>query len=828
MPAARDPMSMFHRRLLLVGAGMVGGFLVLGGQVWRLAAVQGEEHRHAAESKLVDLSWERAARGRILDRKDRVIAQDRPSFSVCVEYRVLSGQWALRQAAEAARQVDRAAWRAMSAEQRQQRIDVLAPAFQEHVERMWERLASETGTPPDVLARSRDKIVGRVSTLAASIFDRRVSRDLDGRLSAGLEITEEAEARIVGANSGDVAEQRSPHVVLEAIPDAAGFELKRLARAGVEIRVPGIDRPVTVPMMPGLTVVDAGSREYPFERVTVEVDASSLPGPLKAERKVPVTVEGVAYHVIGRTSAGANADTEVMVDGKAGRTLGHRARRARRVDAESPAYEAAFADRALTPEGWGGLPTRVDRGRYEDTDAAGIGGVEESQEERLRGLRGVEVERLETGERVTLEPMSGQDVHLTLDVMLQARIQAIMSPDLGLAVAQRWQRPEQVSENPSVPDGSPLNGAAVVIEIDTGDILAMVSSPSMPRRLLRESPSAVFGDPMNAMVAVPWLDRTVGRPYPPGSIVKAILLNAAVKLGESNLDAPIDCTGHLYPNKPDQFRCWIFKDERFQTTHTARLGHALSAREALMVSCNIYFFTIGQRLGPTGIVQAYSMFGVGQPWNLGVGTEVVGILGPRGNPAGIGIGDATQMGIGQGPVAWTPLHAADAYATLGRGGVRIAPRVIAGASPEPVNLELDPRAVRAALDGLDAAVNEESGTGHHVDVAGERLVHFAGMPGLKVWGKTGTAQAPRILVKRDDPMGKPLFDQAIADPGLPESTRVLREGDHSWFVVLVGEAADGRPRYAISVMMEYAGSGGRVSGPIVAQIIRALKVEGYL
>jgi cell division protein FtsI/penicillin-binding protein 2 len=72
--------------------------------------------------------------------------------------------------------------------------------------------------------------------------------------------------------------------------------------------------------------------------------------------------------------------------------------------------------------------------------------------------------------------------------------------------------------------------------------------------------------------------------------------------------------------------------------------------------------------------------------------------------------------------------------------------------------------------------------------------------------------------------------EASKDPtfSLPAGTRALRWGDHSWFVVLVGTKAENRPRYAIAVMMEYSGSGGKVSGPIVNQIIHALIAEGYL
>ena len=138
------------------------------------------------------------------------------------------------------------------------------------------------------------------------------------------------------------------------------------------------------------------------------------------------------------------------------------------------------------------------------------------------------------------------------------------------------------------------------------------------------------------------------------------------------------------------------------------------------------------------------------------------------------------------------------------------------------------------------SVNDARGTGHHVDFpqadgSALRVEHFADLPNIKVWGKTGTAEAPRVYQSPGDPM----YDQSVepetiraesGDPTLafPSGKRVLRWGDHSWFVVLVGHASENRPLYAISVMMEYAGSGGKVSGPIVNQVIRALMTEGYL
>jgi cell division protein FtsI/penicillin-binding protein 2 len=375
----------------------------------------------------------------------------------------------------------------------------------------------------------------------------------------------------------------------------------------------------------------------------------------------------------------------------------------------------------------------------------------------------------------------------------------------------------------------------------------------MSRRVLKSHPDEIFKDPLNEEVNMPWLDRAIARPYPPGSIVKALILNGAVKFGRHNLDTPIDCTGHLFPDKPNEFRCWIYKDPRFRSTHTEKLGHPLSAPEGLMVSCNIYFFTLGQKLGPQGIIDTYSMFGLGQKMDLGLGIEYKGGIGVQGDGEGISIQDAIQMGIGQGPVTWTPLHAADAYATLARGGKRIRPHIVdEPSSRQTEDLGLDPRAIKEALEGLSMSVNDERGTGNHVDIPrpgggqDDRVFHFKDLPNIKVWGKTGTAQAPTIFTqatKKDPATGKevadPLYEKSIEaepireashDPKLqfPAGRRALRWGDHSWFVVLVGHQDDQKPLYAISVMMEYAGSGGKVSGPIVAQIIRALETEGYL
>jgi penicillin-binding protein 2 len=821
---------MFHRRLLLLAAAVVVSLVLLVGQLGRLTIVKGEELRAEAERRLVMWEWESTSRGRIVDRKGRVLAQDRPSFDVSVDYAVLDpemrGSWARAEAWRAARLANRSRWSTLSSEEKEQLLRPYLPVFAAHVERMWETVAEVSGVERERLEERRLEVIRRVNQQAESVLTRRLDRELRARLAAGEEVTSETEEQILRRIDQRLQTQTSPHVILARVADGVGIEFHKLAERRVVIGVPrpdGSEVEREVPLLPGLTVRHSGDREYPFDVVSVALDRSSLPGPMASAERQQIAVEGVAYHVLGRVLEGVNADRK-LGDGA---TLGHRERRRKRL-----AEDAAFAARVRTNEDISALPGALDRGHYQDSDMAGLGGVEETQEETLRGLRGLRVQELETKRTQRVEPEPGGDVHLTLDIMLQARVQAVMSADFGLAVAQAWHK----SDNPTVPVGTPLYGAAVVLDIDSGEVLAMVSTPTTSREELRERSSAVFGDPWNTTVRFPWVDRTVGYPYPPGSIAKAIVLVNAVKEGKLNLDVPIDCApGYLYPNRPDMYRCWIYK--QYNTTHNARLGHAPLAPEALMVSCNIYFFTLGQRLGSEGIVRTYQMFGLGEPLELGVGphTEAIGFLGIRAGgraasadrPGAVSVQDAAQMGIGQGPVSWTPMHAADAYATLGRGGVRIRPRLIAGGTPEARDLGLSARAVKEALDGLSLSVNDGRGTGHYVQIEdggqAERFKHF-NVSGVQVWGKTGTAEAPKIRVNQDHP----LWDIAAVDPDLPQGWRALRSGDHSWFVVLVGRAGEDRPRYAISVLMEYAGSGGKVSGPIVNQIIHALRSEGYL
>ncbi len=763
--------SMFQRRLILLMSGVLGVSAVMGAQALWLTAVEGESLLEQAEGKLVSERWTPTIRGRVLDRKGRVLAEDAPSFDVLVDYEVITGEQAYSDAARQARAENADEWPQLGRAARAELVERYLPAHSARWERMWEDLCRALEMDRGEVERRKTRIRRNVQRMAVSVWERWLEERRE-ELNRDRELGEEIEVTLSDVRK-PLAVQRQPHLLARGVSEQAGFDARRLSD-----------------LYGGIVVEHSGRRAYPASRAVVEVDPSHLPGPVREQitgltedpgeyEPISVRVEGVATHVLGWL------------------------REAQREDFESrPRKDPTTGE--------------VDRGHYQPGDSSGAQGIERVAESSLRGLRGRIVRHLDTGEEEIVEPDHGADVHLTIDAALQARVQAAMDPRIGLAQVQPWHfsvlRPRDY-EN-TLPDGTPLYGAAVVLEVDSGDILAMVSTPSFTLDQLYEDPESVFEDRVRA----PWVNKALAKPYPPGSIVKPMVLVDAVTTGIHPLNSTIRCDGYLLPNLPNNYRCWIWK--QYSSTHSSSLpaglideSGGLGGRVALGVSCNVYFQTLARQMGLSGILSMYRRYGVGRTYDLGVGDEYPGIAGGQTPEGRLMISHAILMGIGQGPVAWTPLHAADAYATLARGGLRLAPRLRTDERPRAEELIFDPAAVDEALAGLRESVNANFGTGHELrypDGTVEPI--FSDREGIEIVGKTGTAQAPHLLSE--------------PDPETGERT-VLRQGDHSWFVILAGER--GRPaKYAISVIMEYSGSGGRVSGPICNQIVQALVEEGYL
>jgi cell division protein FtsI/penicillin-binding protein 2 len=172
-------------------------------------------------------------------------------------------------------------------------------------------------------------------------------------------------------------------------------------------------------------------------------------------------------------------------------------------------------------------------------------------------------------------------------------------------------------------------------------------------------------------------------------------------------------------------------------------------------------------------------------------------------------------------VAWTPLQAAAAYADLARGGVHLPPTMIADedrSTPrQAVDLKLNQAAVAAALAGLDGVVNGADGTGRWLTSHSDPIFT---VPGVKIYGKSGTADPGGRWVDLGGERGKPDEGDLFLDSKVVD--------DHSWFVALVQPQGQSRPTHVIAVVVEYAGSGSKVAGPIVNQVLLAMKQEGYL
>ena len=822
--------SMFHRRLLLLLAAIVVPFTVLILQLSRLTLVRGEDLREQAEQRLTRKQWTPTVRGRILDRKGRILAIDKPSYSLAVDFRVITGEWANEQATLAARRSVGNSWFELNPDQRKELVATFHATYLNHLDHAWNTLANRLGVSREELDARRDRVImevgrkydaaarARVDAALREARERQDERtqDVIRPLISRTEVDDDVlSARITSALSraraaGDsfaevtlksldksvrqpIVEQRTAQVIATNIDDSRAFALDLLSQedATTDLSLLSNDtlaivdpsRIPEVPVVPGVKLIDSGDRVYPYENVQVEVDRSTLPSPLRSADSALITVEGVACHILGRVRD--------------------------RIFAEDAGNRREFLDRHPELGAKATLGSDTDRGSYREGDRVGDTGIEGSQENHLRGLRGMQIRHMETGHVETIDASKGRDITLTLDVMLQARVQAAMSTQLGLAMVQPWHGQESATQIP----GTPLNGAAVVLDIDTGDLLALVSTPTFTRERIKNEPDSVFKDPLN----LPYMNRAIAMPYPPGSIVKPLILAEAATQGLYRTNQRIGCEGHLLEDNPNMYRCWIFK--RFRMTHNEQLGGELSGDDAIMCSCNIFFYTLGRRLDVGGVVDSYKRFGVGRSFGLGIGIESQGHIGfiPKGGSKSPDDGsdlttpDAIMMGIGQGPVAWTPLHAANAYATLARRGVVYQPRIIMGdPRPEPKDLQLDQAAVDMALTGLSKSVNEQLGTGHHTRIGEVDELNF-NAKGVNLWGKTGTADAPDLFI---DP-----------DRGGPRAPYLAQEGDHSWFVILVGED---RPRYVVAVIVEYGGSGGKVSGPICNQIVHALKAEGYL
>ncbi|MFA7236469.1 MAG: penicillin-binding transpeptidase domain-containing protein, partial [Phycisphaeraceae bacterium] len=548
-----------------------------------------------------------------------------------------------------------------------------------------------------------------------------------------------------------IREQSQPHVLLPGVDPGVGLFFRKRED-----------------QLPGVHVIPGKRRDYPLEKFVVNVDLSHLPGPMKKDATLPIEVDALGGHLLGTMRDVWARDV-------------------------APAEGRPFRKSDGT----------IDLGGYLPGDSVGAGGVEQAEESVLRGTRGrVEIDRI-TGREIVDPAQPGRDVRISIDTHLQARIQAAMDPRVGLMAVQDWHN------NKELPVGTPLNGAVVVLEVDTGRILAMVSSPA------DETPVEGLGWPTE--FDFPQMNRPIAAIYPPGSTLKPIVYAIASRDGAIAPDQRFDCEGHFYPGKPNIFRCWGWRPAEGKY-----LRHGpLDPVAAIAQSCDIYFYNCGHALGPRKIIEGLHDFGFARKCDLGLPEEVSGILPSldKPNPKGRELSDQNAMllGIGQGPIAVPPMQVAAAHAALARGGYYLAPILFTDHQEQQQarDLHITPHEMNNILQGMYESANTAAGSGNHINFGNGISEKTLDLPDITVRSKTGTAEAPKLFIDADK-NGK-----------FNEGDTLVRSGDHSWYVCHVQRPGEERAAFVIVALVEYGGSGGRCSGPLVNQVLWAMRAEGY-
>ncbi len=458
------------------------------------------------------------------------------------------------------------------------------------------------------------------------------------------------------------------------------------------------------------------------------------------------------------------------------------------------------------------------------SEACGVSGVERLAEPLLRGTRGRIVEDFDRSELEHTPPLHGRDVYLTIDAELQRRTLEI----LGKAV--------EASPNPA-------GAAAVVLDAHTREVLVLASYPVYPFAPSAADFEALRGDARR----LPLRFRAVSAAYPPGSTCKLATLAAGFAEGLADEHTRIHCNGYFH--RPDAFRCWIY-NEYPGVTHDLRGNPSgQNAEDAIRNSCNIYFYTIGDRLGPEKLCDWFGRFGLGRAQGTGLIEESGGTL-PSADWLLVNRGrtferaDAWNFAIGQGELSATPLQCANVVASVVTG--HWAPVRLLRGDPlsEPLRgvgpaLRLDETTQRVLRSGMWRVTNEPGGTAY---------VARLDRKDFQLCGKTGSAQAsPRVLSWRytfELPDGRHESIvaasreealAALAAPGARQVERVAAEvfptsmpddklPSHAWFIGYTqpsGTPRGAAPReraLAISVLIEFGSSGGRNAGPVAKQI----------
>jgi len=394
-------------------------------------------------------------------------------------------------------------------------------------------------------------------------------------------------------------------------------------------------------------------------------------------------------------------------------------------------------------------------------------GLEDALEPALRGepglrqievnARGLSLQKLEEN-----PALRGKDMHITLNRDLQAFTYSRLLQE--------------------------QSGAAVVMQADSGDVLALASAPSFDSTVMSQGINAQDWNALRESNRTPLMDKSIAGQYPPGSTFKMITALAGLEARLTTPQKRLYCPGHFYLGRK-RFNCW----------RVGGHGH-MNLTDALEQSCDTYFYKLAEQMGMENIAQMSRRFGLGQLTGLDIPGEKSGLIPDRDwkyrsyQQSWQG-GVTINASIGQGYVLTTPLQLARMTAALVNGGKLVRPRLMQPALSQPIAIE--PEWLEVVRRGMAGVVNNPRGTAR-----GSRIDD----PAFLMAGKTGTAQVRRITIRGQDQSEVPWH--------------------HRHHALFVGYAPAEEPRYVVAVVVEHGGGGSRVAAPIARDLL--LKTQQYV
>jgi penicillin-binding protein 2 len=418
---------------------------------------------------------------------------------------------------------------------------------------------------------------------------------------------------------------------------------------------------------------------------------------------------------------------------------------------------------------------KVSPSNYSGTSHIGKTGVEKNYETILHGNVGYQQVEVNAQGRILrvldrTPPESGKNLYLSVHVGFQSYAREVLGD---------------------------RNGAIVAMEIDTGEVIAMVSSPSYdPNPFVNGITSERYAELRNSP-RHPLFNRAIQGKYPPGSTIKPFVGLAGLEYGLRKPSDTTWCRGwYELPGQEHKYRCWD------------KGGHGnLDLKASIAESCDVYFYRLAQDLGIDRIHDYLSRFGLGRRTNIDLPGEAAGLLPSRdwkrlAKKASWFPGETLITGIGQGYMLATPLQLAAATAMLAGHGASVQPTIIDHfESPDThrettirtqtrlESLKISNEHWTSILESMEEVVHGRKGTARKVGK--DAPYRFA--------GKTGTSQV--FGIKQDE---------TVKQDELEEHLR-----DHALFIAF---APYEKPEIAVAVVVEHGGGGSETAAPIARQL----------